>query len=91
MGDVGGEQAEGTVDRRGVGDDHAANRQLLAEGAGEHPAGPAEGVQDEVARIEPALDGDLADEIGDLRRGDPVDADGGFLDRLAEGIGDDRP
>ena len=82
--DVGGEEAKGGVHRGGVGDHDAPDPKLRAEHAAEQAAAAAEGVQHEIARVEAALDRDLVDEIGNLRRGDAVDADGGVLDAHAE-------
>ena len=70
--------------RGGVGHDHLAHIELAPEGRGEQRAGAAEGMQHEVARIEAALDRNLVDQIGDLRRRDAIDAEGRGLDRAAE-------
>ncbi len=86
--DIGRHQPEGAVHRRRVGDHDALDRQFLAEGRGQHAARAAEGMQYEIARIEPALDRDGPDQVGDLRRRDPVNADRRLLDRDAQGIGD---
>src|SRR6185503_19219421 len=56
--------------------------------AAEEAARTAERVQHEIARIEPALHGDLVDEVCDLRAGDAIDAERGFLHRHAERVGD---
>ena len=88
MNDVGRHQAEGAIDGRRIGNDHFLHVQLGAEHAGHDPARSAEGVQNEVARIEPALHRDFMDEIADLGGGDPVDAECGFLNGHAQGPGD---
>ena len=54
----------------------------------EQAAGAAESVQHEVARVEASFHGDLVDQVGDLRRGDAVDADGGLLHAHAERLCD---
>ena len=93
--DIGREQAEGGVHRSGVGDHDALHPKLRAEYAAKQAAGAAEGMQHEVARVEAAFDRDLVDEVGDLRRGDAVDADGGILHAHAERrrdlLGEDLP
>ncbi|MNX82820.1 hypothetical protein D3C86_1145620 [compost metagenome] len=88
MHDVGGDQPERAIDRRGIGNHQVLGAELLSEGRREHAASAAEGVQDEVARVESALHRDLAHEVGDLCTGDLVDANGRLFHRNAERIGD---
>ena len=88
MHDIGREQAEGGVHRGGIGHDDPPDAELSAEHAAEQAAGAAEGVQHEVSGVEAAFDGDLVDQVGDLRRGDAVDADGGILHAHAERLRD---
>ena len=86
--DVGREQAEGGVHRGGIGHDDAPDAELRAEHAAEQAARAAEGVQHEIPGVEAAFDGDLVDQVGDLRCGDAVDADGGLFHAHAERLRD---
>ncbi len=86
--EVGGEQAE-RRERAGVArKDGALHLHLARHGSGVLAAGTAEGDKGEVARIGAALDRDLADRLGEIRRHDPVDAGGGFFDAHVELVGD---
>ena len=84
------DQAEGAVHRRGIGHDNALHIQLGGEAGGQDRTGAAEGVQHIIPRVEAALDGDLVDQVGHLRRGDPEDAEGGLFHRHAQPAGDLR-
>ena len=95
MDDVGRDEPERAVHRGGIGDHHPLHFQLGAEHAGNDAARSAERVQHEIARIEPALDGDFVDQIADLGGRHPIDAERRLFDthpqRLRDLLGKDLP
>ena len=81
-------QAKGAVNRSGARHDDPLDAQLPGEDPRQQGTGPAEGVQDEVPRVQAPLHGDLVDQVGDLRIGHPEHAYGGLLDAQAQRAGD---
>ena len=58
--EVGDGEAEGAQDAAGAGDEDGLDAELFCEGAGVHPAGPAEGEEGELSGVEATLDTDHA-------------------------------
>src|SRR5215216_4301243 len=79
--DVRDGEAEGGEDTAGTRDEDGLHAQLLSEGAGVHPAGPAEGEQGELPRVQAALDADDPERARHLRVRHTHGAQGDVLGR----------
>ena len=81
---VDGQQAEGRDVARVRRHQHGRQAEHVDQPAEQQRAGAAEGGQREVADVEAALDGDLAQRVGLVPRGDLEDAGGAGLGRQPE-------